>query len=116
MAIIQHFFADGKYLGQATRTWEHFHNEVAPPVGYAFFCPVCIEVWARCPVMAGDVQQHTMVQTIACRKHPAHHDLGVPGSLMLPWDKTFSDLLPDDAIRRELQVHLDYAEQRGLTL
>jgi len=112
----QHFYADGRYLGAATRTWEHWHNQVADPVGYAFFCPVCIEIWARCPIESNGQPALTMVQTISCRKHPAHHGIGVPGSLMLPWDKTFTECLPDDAVRRELEVHLDYAEKRGMRL
>lgn len=116
MSIVQHFFAEGKYLGQASRVMEHSHNEAHVPYGYAFFCPVCADLWARCPVMYGSRESKYMVQTISCRKCAAHHDLGVPGSLFLTWDKTFNDLLPDDAIRRELAVHLDFAEKKGFTL
>lgn len=116
MTILQHFFAEGKFLGTAERTLEHFHNEVTVPFGYAFFCPVCADVWARCPVVVGTVESKYMVQTISCRKHPAHHNMGVSGSLFLAWDKTFNNLLPDEAVQRELLVHLDYAEKQGLIL
>lgn len=114
MPITQHFIVEGQYLGQSIRSLKHYHNEVGLPPSYAFFCPVCAEVWARCPVDLNGKLQPFMAWSVACKKHEHPHGLWVPGSLMLSWDKPFTDSLPDAAVRRELIIHLDWAEKKGI--
>jgi hypothetical protein len=116
MTITQHYFAEGRYLGATERKLIRVHDTLSPPLGSAFFCPYCAEVWARCPVEINGSSQLTMVWTLSCRKHPAHYGCGVPGSLFLTWDKSFNDSLPEDAIRREFSVHMDFAESKGMIL
>jgi hypothetical protein len=102
----QHFIIEGKHLGTAERTPRFVHAEVHNPVGYAFFCPCCGDVWARCPVE----DQPWTVWTKPCRKHSTSA-LDIPGSLWLSWDKEFSLALPQEVLRWELERHLDHMEQ-----
>ena len=106
----QSFFVEGQYLGAALRKPVHLHGEVQPPPSYAFFCPVCAEVWARAPVTLGPHTQEFMVWRLACRKH-GRSRLTVAGSLFLPWDKSFNEALPDGAWFWELERHLDHIEK-----
>ena len=103
----QHFIVEGKYLGQAVRGAVFVHADLAPPLSYAFACPVCAEVWARCPVELPDgSHRRFQFQSKACRKHFGHA-LEVPGALTLGWDASFTDAFPEGVLRWELQRHLD---------
>jgi hypothetical protein len=107
----QHFFVEGKYLGTAQRGLALHAGQYAPPVSFAFFCPHCADLWARCPV--GDyngTDRDWMVWTMACRKHPSR-TFSVAGSLYLAWEKSFSDSFPPELLAWELDRHLDYAER-----
>ena len=111
MPILQHFIVEGKYLGTAERQMLFVHAQPQRPVSYAFFCPVCAEVWARCPVERADgTTENFMVWTQACRKHTFHR-LAVPGSLTLSWEPDFTAAFPDELVRWEFDRHLDYAEK-----
>jgi hypothetical protein len=116
MSITQHFIVEGKYLGAVQRNLERVHNTAAIPQSYAFFCPECGDVWARCPVTFGTKQQSFLVWRISCRKHDSSHYLNVPGSLHMAWDKPFSEAFPEEVLWRELAVHLDHAEKKGYNL
>lgn len=111
MPITQHFIVEGKYLGSAERQMTSRHGPVQVPPSYAFFCPVCAEVWARCPVEVVEGQQEQfMVWTKACHKH-FHHSMEVPGSLYLDWDKEFTESFPEGVLKAELLLHLDFYEK-----
>lgn len=109
----QYFIVEGKYLGQAPRKLVFIHAHLQAPNSYAFFCPICGEVWARCPIQRGDQgyqltepTTHWQILHVACRKHYMHA-YSVPGGLMLDWDREFSDALPKAALRWELSRHLE---------
>lgn len=112
MPITQHFILEGRYCGSAPRQMTSRHGPAQVPPSYAFFCPVCAEVWARCPVevVAGSPEKF-MVWTKACRRH-YHHSLEVPGSIHLDWDKEFTESFPLETVRWEFERHLDFAEIR----
>ena len=114
MPIIQHFIVEGRVLGCAERQALFVHAQLQLPTSYAFFCPVCSEVWARCPVVVegkGDPEPF-MVWTLPCRKHPTHQ-LAVPGSLMLSWEPGFVGVFPDEVVKWEFDRHLEFYEREG---
>lgn len=105
MIFPQHFIVEGKYLGMTPVGYRFIHGEKQYPCSYAFFCPSCAEVWARCPVEIGANTSRFQVITRGCRKHP-QHELEIPGSLWTVWDKTFNDGFPDGLMQWELDRHL----------
>ena len=79
------------------------------PVSFAFFCPVCAEVWAR----AGIPDERFFAFHVPCRKH-TYDGVKVPGSLYACGDVDFLKALPADVLLREFLLHLDYAERKFL--
>jgi hypothetical protein len=110
MPYTQHIIVEGRHLGTTERPPALVMGQFQRPISYAFFCPCCAEIWARCPV---EGQERWMVQTIPCRKHSTSKYV-VPGSLTLPWDGEFTTALPKDALSWELERHLDHAERMEL--
>ncbi len=107
----QHFIIEGKFLGAVERRFQKKSwSPVHVPLGYAFFCPTCGEVWALCPVIGpGGQASRFEVQTRACRKHPAQpFTTEPPGILHLSWDKEFSDSFPDDVVRWEFDRYMEF--------
>ena len=115
----QHFLIRGKHFGTAERTVGDtpllIRGEPAPPHGEAFFCPICTELWAQCPVEG----EPSTVHISPCDKHhPGEHfgswSLGavspyqVPGSLMLSYDATWNNSLPLPILVREFHLHLNH--------
>ena len=81
------------------------HGEPHIPYSYAFFCPVCAELWARCPVEVKGDSSKFQVITRGCKKHSQHaYEIG--GSLWTVWDKTFNEAFPDGLMKWELDRHL----------
>jgi hypothetical protein len=111
----QHFFVENHYFGSVKRGEVRTHEQMTAPRSYAYFCPICAEVWARCPVEHVGAAAGTFrcIET-PCRKH-TKHAWAVPGSLMLLWDKEFSEILPDELVQWEFECHLNYAENILLT-
>jgi hypothetical protein len=107
LPYLQHFIVEGKYLGNAMRGRVFIYAEPVPPHSYAFFCPVCAEVWARCPVeiVATGKHREFTVSTHPCRKHTTHA-LAFPGSLW-NWDEDFTAAFPDAVIAWEFHQHLE---------
>jgi hypothetical protein len=106
--LTQHFIVEGKHLGTGPRKPERVHEQMQIPTSYAFFCPVCGDLWARCPVVNLDgTVQPWMPWRIKCRKHPPVYSIEVPGSLFLTWDKGFNDAMPEVLERWEFDRLLD---------
>ena len=111
MPIQQYFIVEGKVLGSAERSMVFVHAQPQCPQSYAFFCPVCAEVWARCPVERREGQTEPfMVWSIPCRKHRTHA-LAIPGSLMLEWEPEFVEAFPDEVVKWEFDRHLEFYER-----
>lgn len=107
MPFPQHFIVEGKHLGTAQRGLYRVHEDLRVPSSYAFFCPVCAEVWARCPVeLPGGTCKPFMVLTRACRKHPTT-TLGAAGELYLDWDQDFSNSFPESVWIWEFQRNIE---------
>lgn len=106
----QHFIIEGKHLGIAQRELVFSHADIHAARSYAFVCPVCGDLWAKCPVLDGAKEQQYMVWTKACRKHP-RHGLEIPGSLQLSWEQEFTEAFPEAVVKWELDRHLDFAER-----
>lgn len=102
MKWTQFFEIERRPCGTAERTTA---LEGLAPLGYAFFCPQCGEVWAIAPIPERDFQ----VWTRPCRRHT--YPLSLPGSLWLSWDEDFNDALPEGVVRREFELHLTAAEK-----
>lgn len=116
MRYTQHFIVEGKHLGETPRPAVKYGAMcVGAPQAYAFFCPLCGEVWARCPVVDFQgVVQPFQATTKECRKHPDFLNLWttrIPGSIFLSFDKEFTAALPEEALKRELLLHLDAIEK-----
>jgi hypothetical protein len=108
----QTFIAAGKNFGASPRGFVVRHAEAHSPHSYAFFCPVCGEVWARAPVEDGGKMNQFLVLTRRCRQHSSPDPIDVPGSLFVEWDEAFNEAMPDQLILEwELPRHLDYAEE-----
>jgi hypothetical protein len=110
----QHFFLEGRLLGETIRGGPRDLNRNGDgPLGYAFFCPhpSCGRVWALAPVAGRDFQTWTRL----CGRH-ARTDagrgttLGPAGSLWLTWDEGWQNALPLDVLRREVELHCNMIE------
>lgn len=85
------FFVSGKNLGESpiTPLWGE-----PTPRSYAFFCPVCAEVWAKCPVLPTEATiTPYMVWTRCCSSHFRHRG-EIPGSVGLVWDPEYESNWP----------------------
>lgn len=113
MPYTQHFIVHGKPLGTALRKPKQVHEELQAPTSYAFFCPHCAELWARCPVVAtvGGRTEIWQVFRMACRACPSYSYQGIAGSMLLNWDEPFNNSFPLEVLRREFQLHLDSLPQ-----
>lgn len=114
MTYQRHFIIEGKHLGIAPCSMEFVHEELQRPRSYAYFCPVCGELWAKCPVevvATGEVLQW-MTITTNCRKHP-QGCWRAPGSLSLNYEEAYSTSFPDEVVRWEFQRQMDYFNSRN---
>lgn len=107
MPFLQHFIIEGKHLGTAHRSKVFVHAELQPPQAYAYFCPLCAEIWARCPVEGIGADPNWRVLTMYCRKH-SHPLWQVSGSILTVWDEGFVAAFPEEVLRWELQRHFEH--------
>jgi len=109
MSYTQHYIIEGKLIGSSPREGIFIHGIPTSADSIACFCPVCAEVWARCPVIADNGKvSFFQVCLMPCRLHSFHGSLFIPGSLLLPMDKAFNTawLAHEAAVRWEFQVHM----------
>jgi hypothetical protein len=72
--------------------------------GVAYCCPECGDVWARILLLNSDGRpQQFEFQVVACERHKDQWE--VPGSLLAAGEGIL-DLLPDQLVRREFELHL----------
>lgn len=121
----QSVYVGSTFLGSFVRPAMLVHAERQPPRSYAYFCPACGEVWARCPVTRlhsadggsggnrGSVQEW-QIQGGYCQLHPGPSPYTVAGSLLLSWEPEYSNYLLSCpmVVKREFEVHLDFLERR----
>lgn len=110
----QLFFIEGKLLGETVREKVDWNGQWAPPVSALFFCAVCGEVFAKCPVVLEDgTNSQWQSYRKVCARHGGDRVLGEdpPGSLWLSWDRDFLKALPLEVMLREFELHL---KARGL--
>ena len=105
MSFPQHFIIEGDFLGSSPREPQLIHGIYMKPFSYAYFCPVCAEIWARCPIE----DRPFTVWTLPCRGHTTGH-YQVPGSLTLSWDNDFNLAFPPRVVEWECDRHLEYFE------
>ena len=112
----QHFYCEGAFLGSVVRPAAIVHGERQPAYSYAYFCPDCGEVWARCPVTdSNGFVNKWQVQGGYCRKHPERSNpFSVAGSLMLAWEPEYCELLLScpDVVKWEMARHLEFTERK----
>jgi hypothetical protein len=117
----RHFYVNNQY---GIETWldyaeEHLrfvHGEAQHPQPYAMFCPTCGEIWARMPV-DGSNREWRIIGGY-CEQHPGASRYVVHGSLMLAWEPELTEILPDEVIRREFELHMrlwDKETENGTT-
>ncbi len=107
--LTQHFMIDGVYMGSMERLPVPYHELDGPPVGEAFWCPICATVWAVAYIEGTD----TCVHHVVCEKHSytelrgqGHMGLyDYPGSVLFNWDLGFKGLPPRDVLKREFLLY-----------
>jgi len=106
----QSFFVEGRYLGSCPRPPINTSDlMLRQPLSLAWFCPVCAEVWARA-VIPG---RNFFCYHVACSKHQ-YDGGGIPGSLWvgLSMEPDMLQAIEGDVLKRELELHLTYAERQ----
>lgn len=104
----QHFIIEGRHLGTAMRRSESREDGARVPLSLAFFCRVCGDLWAKCPVEASPGKPSAWIcYNVDCRKHQKPGGVAVPGSLHLSWDDEFSSSFPLEVVRWEFDRHLE---------
>src|SRR5687767_11974568 len=105
----QHFFIEGKLLGEAPRGLIRVHEVHAPPPSYLFYCGNCGDVFARCPVtvkipqvVSWVNQWHSISKTCWKCRERCKYLSEWPGTLSCPWDKDFTASFPLTVLQREL--------------
>ena len=77
---------------------------------FAFFCPECGDVWGRIAAKSSLGRPlFFRAVPVACARH--HDWWNVPGSILANQLEHVIDLLPPEALIREFQIHLAYAEK-----
>lgn len=101
--------------GQVETTSFTWSNPDFPPQRLAWCCPVCGEVWARA---VPDNDSRWIFMNAPCRKHKWYSS--VPGGMLVKdvskkknssmfWAAVLEHL-PDDLVKRELTMTLNYYE------
>lgn len=106
---LQHFWIHGKHYGTAQRTTVPCHETKTHPDSKSYFCPVCGEIWAQCPIedSATGLFRPYVVTTVPCSKHhKVSQWLVVAGTLYQSWDKEFVCAMPEAVLKRELEILL----------
>ena len=103
-------------LGTFPRSLVRVHAEWQAPYSHAWFCPDCGEVWAKAETYKDPESLENEKFTIEggqCAKHPGPSPYHVPGTMLLAWDEEFNQLLLScpDAVKREFELHLKFAER-----
>ena len=111
----QSIYIEDRFLGSFCRPANIIHAERQPPNSYAYFCPTCGEVWARCPTTDNNGESRPwQIQGGHCRLHPGPSQFTVAGSLLLAWETEYSALLLScpDIVRWEFERHMEYYQRR----
>jgi len=105
----QSIFIRGQCYPCALRPLTRVHEQWQKPRSYAWFCPVCAEVWARCMVASHDF----MVWTHVCEEHEDAFSPAwtIPGSILIPMQTAFNESLPLSLWQREVELHLRHYEK-----
>ena len=108
MPAIQHFIVHNKHLGTAERESVFIHARPQLPFSYAFVCPECGDLWARCPVLLGDKMQKFFLWNCNCKKC-SQSVLHPRGSLLLALEPEFNAAVLEAAAHWEFERAMDFA-------
>lgn len=108
--MIQHYFLEGKYLGNAPRGKVFVHGELQNPYSYLWFCCKCGEVYAKAPITPESPSIEWSSIRGVCRKHS--NGWQAPGALNLSWDRDFMAALPASVLTAELLAQIDFMEAK----
>jgi hypothetical protein len=87
------------------------HGRLCQEKSLTYVCPECGEAWALLPVEGSKFSTELGL----CHRHArdASTISGlIPGSLLRPWSQKLFQSLPNEVLRREFLLHLDYAESQ----
>jgi len=105
MRFTRHYLVNGKLLGSVQCDKVVVHDQMAEPTSYAYFCPVCANIWARAPVVNNATGETIRFQVWSiCCEHHQDRVVGkseIPGQLFLRWDKPYNDLFPREVLQYE---------------
>lgn len=117
----RHFFRRGQYLGSTevgNRVPDFINGEM---IGYAYFCPICAEVWAMALVEG----KGTFPAAHFCERHTVGDRCGftaighvsewdVPGSMFIPGRDDYNSTFPPAVWEQEVIIHLAHAIRYSL--
>lgn len=105
MSYTQTWFLAGKLIAHAPCKPEHMRSELHPPYAFAFFCPVCGDVWARRAIMP---ETRWNVLTHECPKHPSPRYCEPEGSVWLNYNADFLGNLPKEVLQYEALLRMEH--------
>ena|ERR1700758_1576168 len=111
----QSIYVNDRFLGSFPRPPVVIHGERQPAYSYAYFCPDCGHIWARCPVTdSNGFRNKWTIEGGYCYEHSGPSPFTVAGSLLLSWEPEYSNLLLScpDVVRWEFDRHMDFIERR----
>lgn len=78
--------------------------------GMGYFCPGCGDVWASLALIdSSETKSRFEVCRVACEDHYDNYD--TPGSLLGGGMEGLLPLLPREALKRELMIHLKHLDK-----
>lgn len=103
MSFTQHIILRNKVLATIERGPVLVEREWWKPVGFALFCAVCCELWAKCPIPG----HRSRVFVVGCRPEHANGALDYTGVIEQPGgvDPPFTAALP-----RSILIHNTLAQ------
>ena len=101
------FFVGNEYLGEGQCRTVFIHGDLAPPLSFAFFCPLHGDIWARAVVADRPWQMFRKL----CPKHEATSYYDVPGSIWLALEPEYLAAMPRSVLLREFTLHLNHYER-----
>lgn len=103
--MLQHFFIEGKYLGQVERGFDLTQGRL--PDSILLYCECCGETFARFPVTGRPFIAYRRL----CRKCPSSYASILPGSIWLSWEHETMQHLPLPVLKWEFDRELEHLER-----
>jgi len=96
----RYFYLHGAAAGSTLAGDRRVHGTFQSPCTFAFFCPLCAEIWG----LGFIPDTYAQCFTVLCERHPERaHPAQHPGFLWLPFEPEWNAELPPELLTRELR-------------